>query len=83
VQAGRAFIGSDLFYSELRAERIEKAVPDLVTPLTGVTAESMAIWAAEAKRIDHPAVPISKQEEEAQLEMTFGQDAAWTRRIMK
>src|SRR5690348_9371417 len=36
IEAGRHFIGADLFYEDLRERRIAAAKPDTVTPLTGV-----------------------------------------------
>lgn len=58
-ESGRSFVGCDLFYEDLRQRRIDAAVPDLVTPLTGVTDRSVAIWQAEARRVHHVAKPIS------------------------
>ena len=43
------------FNIRLVARRIAGAVPDAVTPLTGVSDESVAIWQAEARRVDIPA----------------------------
>lgn len=71
-EAHRNFIGSDLFYSELRAQRLASASPDTFTKFTGVTAESMAVWAAEAHRVDVPAEPISEEEEVGQLALVLG-----------
>jgi DNA modification methylase len=70
-EAHRPFIGSDLFYSALRAERLANAKPDTVTELSGVTAASMAVWAAEARRVDVSAKPISEEEDAAQLAMVL------------
>lgn len=58
IELGRSFIGADLSYSALRDERLRKAVPDLVCDLPGVTPESLAIWQAEAHRVDAPALPL-------------------------
>jgi DNA modification methylase len=63
LETGRAFVGADLFYEDLRARRLAAAVPDLATPLPGVTSESLAVWQAEAARVDHPARPITEAEE--------------------
>lgn len=52
VKTGRAFVGADLFYETTRATRLAKAFPDLVTALPGVSDESVAVWQAEARRID-------------------------------
>lgn len=54
-RTGRGFIGADLFYGELRQARLAKVSPDLVSPLPGVTDASVAVWQAEALRIDVPA----------------------------
>ena len=56
VECGRRFIGADLFYDDIRAERLAKAVPDTFTPFTGVTPESATFWAAEgaARNAAHP-----------------------------
>lgn len=70
IETGRAFIGADLFYEDLRAKRIANAQPDTYTPLTGVTDESLAVWEAEAKRVEIPAQPITTEAEE-QLIMRF------------
>lgn len=55
IQTGRAFTGADLFYETVRARRVANASPDLSSPLPGVTEESIAVWQAEARRIDIPA----------------------------
>jgi DNA modification methylase len=70
LQTGRAFVGADLYYEDLRRQRLADALPDLVTPLPGVTPESTAVWSAEARRRDVPALPMSAEDEE-QLVMTF------------
>jgi site-specific DNA-methyltransferase (adenine-specific) len=55
IQTGRAFTGADLFYETVRTRRVANASPDLSSPLPGVTDESIAVWQAEARRIDIPA----------------------------
>jgi DNA modification methylase len=55
LETGRAFVGADLFYGDLRARRLAAAAPDGATPLPGVTDESLAVWQAEARRVTHPA----------------------------
>lgn len=55
VRAGRSFIGADLDYAAVRDRRLAAATPDLSSPLTGVTDESVAVWQAEARRVDAPA----------------------------
>lgn len=69
IQTGRAFIGCDLFYEDLRAKRVGATQPDLVTPLTGITDASLAVWQAEARKVELPAVPRSLAEEQQQLVM--------------
>lgn len=59
IETGRHFIGADLFYGELRAKRIAAASLDDFTPLPGVTDESLAVWQAEARRVEHAATQIS------------------------
>ncbi len=53
IATGRSFSGADLSYADTRRDRLAKAMPDLVSNLPGVTDESLAIWQAEARRIDH------------------------------
>jgi DNA modification methylase len=57
LETGRSFTGADLFYADLRSRRLAAATPDSVTPLTGVTDESVAVWQAEARRVDVSAHP--------------------------
>lgn len=64
IETGRHFIGADLFYEELRAKRIAAASLDASTPLPGVTDESLAVWQAEARRVEHHAKPVSVVEDE-------------------
>jgi DNA modification methylase len=56
IQTGRSFSGCDLFYEDLRRERLKTAFPDLVSHLPGVTAETLAVWKAEARRVDLTAI---------------------------
>jgi DNA modification methylase len=53
VRTGRAFSGCDLFYEDLRSERLKEAGLENFCILPGVTRESTAIWQAEARRVDH------------------------------
>lgn len=64
IETGRHFIGADIFYEELRAKRIAAAALDSFTPLSGVTDESLAVWQAEARRVERPAKPVSAVEDE-------------------
>ncbi len=47
-QLSRSFSGCDLFYEDLRAKRLAAVGHDLLSPLPGVTDESLAVWSAEA-----------------------------------
>lgn len=76
VRAGRAFIGADLFYHDLRVARMANVVPDRVTPFAGVTAESTAVWAAEARRVDAPAAPVTEADDVALALTLFGETGA-------
>lgn len=53
IRSGRSFAGCDLFYEEIRAKRLAGVRPDDSCPLPGVTAESMAVWQAEAVAVSH------------------------------
>ena len=53
VQTGRRFSGCDLHYDDIRTRRLAKAGLADVCPLPGVTDESIAVWQAEAVRVDH------------------------------
>lgn len=72
LRTGRAFVGADLSYEDVRAKRLADVVPDRVTVLPGVTERNMAIWAAEAHRRDAPARPISEEEELEQIGLALG-----------
>jgi hypothetical protein len=77
IESGRRFIGADIFYQDVRNARVAAAEPDPVTPLSGVSAESMAIWQAEARRID--AYPQSVPDAAADAVMLldiFGEQCA-------
>lgn len=53
VETHRNFIGCDLFYGELRAKRLEHATADSVCVLPGVSDESVAVWQAEARKVEY------------------------------
>lgn len=57
VETGRSFVGADLFYEDVRRARLAAAVPDTSTALTGVTDASVAVWQAEARRVERAAGP--------------------------
>lgn len=68
---GRDFVGGDLFYGDLREERLKSVVPDLVTMLPGVSDASIAIWQAEARRRDVATPPISDDADLEQIQLAF------------
>lgn len=72
IETGRHFVGADLAYGDLRERRIAAAQLDQVTPLTGITDESLAIWQAEAHRVEHAAIPVSAAVERRQCREVFG-----------
>jgi len=53
IETGRRFTGCDILYDDLRARRLERAGLATTCPLPGVSDESVAIWQAEAVRVDH------------------------------
>jgi len=59
LQTGRAFSGCDLFYQDMREKRLANATPDLVSALPGVSDATIAVWQAEARRIDVAANVIA------------------------
>lgn len=68
---GRDFSGADLFYEDVRAQRLAKVAPDVVCMLTGVTEESLAVWQAEAVPVAHKSAPISVAENERLLTLSL------------
>lgn len=86
IESGRSFIGCDLAYDDLRRERLAKVTPDLVSPLPGVTAESLRFWQAELAReragtavwqaralpVEETVTPISDEEDRAMVLDLFG-----------
>ena len=71
LETGRAFVGADLFYEDLRAARLAQAAPDLVCHLPGVTDESIAVWQAETIRVETPAACITTEQETLMIQETF------------
>jgi len=59
IETGRNFVGADLFYEDLRAKRVAAAGMDRVTPLPGISDEAVAVWQAEARRVDKTAAALS------------------------
>jgi DNA modification methylase len=72
VATGRAFTGADLFYEDVRSRRLSCAVPDRSSTLPGVTDQSIAVWQAEARRVDSAARRLSPGEEQRLLLANFG-----------
>ncbi len=67
VESGRNFIGADLFYEDLRERRLAKAKPDTFTLLSGVNDETVAVWQAEACRVEREAEATPTAQEECQI----------------
>lgn len=67
VESGRNFVGADLFYEDLRERRLSKAKPDTLTPFPGVNDETVAVWKAEARRVDLQPETIPTAEAERQM----------------
>lgn len=72
VETGRHFVGADLGYETLRAKRLAHATPDQVSMLDGVTDQTVALWQAEARRVDRVAPAISVAQEQAQCKAILG-----------
>ncbi|WP_169577687.1 DNA-methyltransferase [Sinimarinibacterium sp. CAU 1509] len=60
-KTGRPFSGCDLFYEDMRAERLASVTPELVSMLPGVTDQSVAVWAAEARPCHVPVPHVDNQ----------------------
>jgi hypothetical protein len=71
LETGRAFVGADLFYEDLRSARLAQAAPDLVCHLPGVTNQSIAIWQAETVKVETPAAYITTEQETRLIQQTF------------
>jgi DNA modification methylase len=67
LESGRNFVGADLFYEGLRELRLAKATPDTFTPLPGVSDETVAVWQAEARRVELQTEVMPTAEEECQM----------------
>ena len=69
LESGRNFVGADLFYGDLRSRRLTNAKPDTFTPLPGVNDKTVAVWQAEAHRVERsPEQPITPSEERQMLD---------------
>jgi len=71
IETGRNFIGADLFYEDLRARRLAEVMPDSFSPLPGVSDQSIAVWQAEARRVELSAPPITPTAELKMIQETF------------
>lgn len=71
VESGRDFIGADLFYEDLRERKLAIVKPDNVSQLAGITDESLAIWQAEARKIEGKGEIIT-HEQDRELCLEFG-----------
>jgi DNA modification methylase len=71
IQTGRAFVGADLFYEAMRMERLAHAKLDRFSHLPGVTDQSVAVWQAEARRVQHDAPAITQEDECQLIQQTF------------
>jgi DNA modification methylase len=76
IEAGRAFIGCDAGYEDLRRERVAKARVDTVSWFQGVTPESMALWAEELGVRAIAPDTVSQEEEETAVLSLFDESPA-------
>ena len=63
IETGRAFVGADLFYEDLRARRVAHAKADDISPLPGISDETLAVWQAEARRVEVLSSEITSDQE--------------------
>ncbi|MBO9471510.1 site-specific DNA-methyltransferase [Endozoicomonas sp. G2_2] len=66
---GRSFVGCDLFYEDVRAQRLANVAPSLQSALPGVTEESLAVWQAEATPRAHLADNAPRATQQALLDL--------------
>lgn len=71
IETGRNFVGADLFYERLRDRRIAEVGPDDFNVLPGVTDESIAVWQAEARRVELSAPPVTKTDQARMIQDSF------------
>ena len=71
IETGRNFVGADLFYERLRDRRIAEVGPDDFTVLPGVTDESIAVWQAEARRVELAAPLVTKTDQARMIQESF------------
>ena len=71
IETGRNFVGADLFYERLRNRRIAEVGPDDFTVLPGVTDESIAVWQAEARRVELAGPLVTKTDQARMIQESF------------
>jgi DNA modification methylase len=71
IETGRNFLGADLFYEDLRSRRLADTIADSFSVLPGVTNESIAVWQAEARRVELSPPPITPTAELKMIQETF------------
>lgn len=71
IEAGRSFIGADLYYADLRKRRLAEITPDSFSILPGVSDESIAVWQAEARRVELAAPLVTKADEARMIQESF------------
>lgn len=72
IEAGRAFVGCDASYKASREARVARACVDTVSWFSGVTEESMALWAEELGVRSRAAAPVAAALEQESLFSTSG-----------
>lgn len=53
IETGRAFTGAGMLYDDIRERRIAAASAADICVLPGVSDESVAVWQAEAHRVEY------------------------------
>lgn len=71
IEAGRNFVGADLFYQALRDLRIAEVAPDSFSILPGVSDDSIAVWQAEARRVELAAGHVTQADEARMIQESF------------
>lgn len=72
VETGRGYTGADLFYEDIRAERLKSVAPDIVSILPGISNEVSAVWQAEAVKNEVSASSIDPDDLQDQYSIAFG-----------
>lgn len=71
IETGRNFTGADLFYADVRKRRLAEVTPDSFSILPGVSDESIAVWQAEARRIELTAPHVTDAAEARMIQESF------------